>query len=122
VRAGAAAFGPDKALDGDKNTYWATDDGVIAASLEADLGAAAAIDRVVIQEHILLGQRVKKFAVEAYDGQAWKEIGRGQTIGYKRILRFPAVTAAKVRLKIEDARACPTISAFGLYKAPEGAK
>jgi len=122
VRAGAAAFGPDKALDGDKNTYWAADDGVIAASLEVDLGAAAAFDRVVIQEHILLGQRVKKFAVEAYDGQAWKEIGRGQTIGYKRILRFPAVTAAKVRLKIEDARACPTIAALGVYKSPEGAK
>jgi len=29
------------------------------------------------------------------------------------------VTAAKVRLRIEDARACPTISHFGLFLAPE---
>jgi len=122
VRGKSAAFGPGKALDGDKGTYWATDDGAIAASLEVDLGAATTFDRVVIQEHILLGQRVRKFAVEAYDGQAWKEIGRGQTIGYKRILKSAPVTATKVRLKIEDARACPTIQAFGLYKAPEGAK
>jgi len=121
VRGGAAAFGPDNALDGDKATYWATDDGVAAAAIEVDLGKPTALDRAMVQEYIRLGQRVKRFVVEAYDGQAWKELGRGQTIGYKRLLRFPAVTATKVRLKIEDARACPTISAFGLFKSPDGA-
>ena len=118
VRGKAAAYGPDKALDGNKETYWATDDGVLAASLEVDLGEPVLFSRAMIQEDIRLGQRVKAFAVEAWDGQAWKELGRGQTIGHKRLLRFPAVKAQKVRLKIEDARACPTISAFGLYLAP----
>ncbi|MBE3068994.1 MAG: alpha-L-fucosidase, partial [Planctomycetes bacterium] len=118
TRGGAAAFGPEKAVDGDPATYWATDDGVLAAAIEVDVGVPVAFDRAVIQECIRLGQRVKAFAVEAWDGSAWKEVARGQTIGRKRILRFPAVTAQKVRLKIEDARACPTISAFGLYLAP----
>ena len=115
VRGGAAAYGAARAVDGDAATYWATDDGVLAAALEVDLGAPTAFNRVVIQEHIRLGQRVKAFAVEAWDGQAWKEIGRGKTIGYKRILRIPDVTAQKVRLKIEDARGCPTISNVGVY-------
>lgn len=105
-------------MDGDKATYWAADDGVTAASLQVDLGAGTAFNRVMIQEHIALGQRVKAFVVEMWDGQAWKELGRGQTIGYKRILRFSTVTATKVRLRIEDARACPTISHLGLFLAP----
>jgi len=119
VRGGAAAFGPEKALDADPSTYWATDDGVVAASMEVDLGGPATFDRAMIREHTALGQRVRAFALEAWDGQAWKPLGRGQTIGYKRLLRFPPVTAAKVRLKIEDARACPTVSRLGLFLAPE---
>jgi len=119
VRGRSPAFEAARAVDGDKATYWAADDGVTVASLEVDLGAGTAFNRVMIQEHIALGQRVKAFVVEGWDGQAWKEIGRGQTIGYKRILRFSTVTATKVRLRIEDARACPTISHFGLFLAPE---
>ncbi|HPJ99508.1 MAG TPA: alpha-L-fucosidase, partial [Candidatus Hydrogenedentes bacterium] len=39
VRGGDEAFGPARALDGDIDTYWATDDDVRTASLEVDLGA-----------------------------------------------------------------------------------
>ena len=118
TRGGAAAFAPARALDGDPVTYWAADDGVTAAALEVDLGRPAAFNRALFQEHIALGQRVKAFAFEALvDGQ-WKELGKGQTIGHKRILRFPDVRAARVRLRILDARACPTLSAVGLYLAP----
>ena len=118
VRGSAAAYGPDKTLDGNMSTYWATDDGVVAASMEVDLGRPTTFNRAMMQEQIRLGQRVKAFKVEAWDGSAWKQVGRGQTIGHKRLLRFPAVTSRKVRLVIEDGRACPTISRFGLFLAP----
>jgi len=49
---------------------------------------------------------------------AWKEIGRGQTVGHKRILRFAPVTARKLRLDIEDARARPTVTTFGVFRSP----
>ena len=118
VRGGAAAYGAERAVDGDPSTYWATDDGVLAAALEVDLGRPQAFNRVVLQEYIRLGQRVKGFVVEAWVGAEWKEIGRGQTIGYKRILRIPDVTAQKVRLRITEARGCPTVSALGITCAP----
>ena len=118
TRGNSAAFAPAAALDGDPATYWATDDGVTAASLEVDLGRPAAFSRAVFQEHIALGQRVKAFSFEALVDGEWKELAKGRTLGRKRILRFPAVRAAKVRLNILDARACPTISALGLYLAP----
>ena len=58
-------FGADKAVDDDKNTYWATDDNVKTASLTIDLGKPTTFNRFLVQEYIRLGQRVKAFTVEA---------------------------------------------------------
>ena len=41
------------------------------------------------------------------------------TIGYKRILRLPTVTAKEVRLTVEEAKACPLISNLQLFCAPD---
>lgn len=119
MRGNSDAFGPSKALDGNADTYWATDDGQTTGSVEVDLGAPVTFDRSMVQENIALGQRVEAFAIDAWDGHDWKEITNGTTIGYKRINQFDPVTASKVRLRIDKALACPTISHFGVYKAPE---
>jgi len=118
VRGGDPTFGADRAVDGDKDSYWATDDGVTAASLTVDLGRPTLLNRLLAQEYIRLGQRVKAFTVEAYMDGSWWEVARGTTIGYKRIIRFPAVTATKVRLNITDAKSCPVISNVGIFSAP----
>jgi alpha-L-fucosidase len=118
VRANAKKFGADKAIDNDKDTYWATDDAVTKASLVIDLGKPTVFNRFLVQEYIRLGQRVKSFTVEALVDGNWKEITKGTTIGYKRILRFPSVKATKVRLNITDSKSCPTISNVGIYNAP----
>ena len=44
-------------------------------------------------------------------------ISNVNTVGYKRLLRFPEVTTDRVRLTIIDSRDCPMIREFGLYKA-----
>jgi len=75
-------------------------------------------NRFMAREYIRSGQRVKAFAVEAFFGGDWKEISRGTTIGYKRILRFPAVEATKVRFTITASKSCPVISGIGIYSAP----
>jgi len=41
------------------------------------------------------------------------------TIGYKRILRFPTVTATQLRFTILDSKACPLISKVGVFNAPQ---
>lgn len=84
------------ALDENKDTYWATDDGVKMASLTITLKKPALFNRFLAQEYIQLGQRVKGFTVVTLvDGQ-WKELGKGGTVGYKCILRFLAVEATQV--------------------------
>jgi alpha-L-fucosidase len=118
VRGGADEFDAANAIDDDTNTYWATDDDTLAASLTIDLGKPTPINRFLAQEYIRLGQRVKAFTIEALVDGSWKEVAQGTTIGYKRIVRFPGVTATKVRLNITDSRSCPLISNIGIYSAP----
>ncbi|HSC39030.1 MAG TPA: discoidin domain-containing protein, partial [Chitinophagaceae bacterium] len=119
VRGNAGEFSANKAVDNSKETYWSTDDDVTKASLTIDFGKPTTFNRFLVQEYIRLGQRVKAFSIEALVGQNWKELAKATTIGYKRILRFPAVKATKVRLNITDAKSCPLISNIGIYNAPQ---
>ncbi|MFA6404334.1 MAG: discoidin domain-containing protein, partial [Salinivirgaceae bacterium] len=114
----ALEFGAAMTIDSTKDTYWTTDDNVTTASLTIDLGDTIIFNRFMAQEYIRLGQRVKAFTVEAFVDGVWKEITRGTTIGYKRILRFPSVNATKVRFNITGSKSCPVISNIGIYNAP----
>ena len=105
------------AVDGKGDTYWTPAGDVTTGALEIDLGGPATFDRAMLQEMIALGQRVEQFKLEAWDGSAWKEVVAATTIGHKRLLRFPAVTASRVRLVILDSRSAPAIREFGLFKA-----
>ena len=118
IRGNAKEFGAAKAIDNNKNTYWATDDNVTKASLTIDLGKPTLFNRFLVQEYIRLGQRVKAFTVEALVEGNWKEVAKATTIGYKRILRFPSIKATKVRFSITDSKSCPVISNIGVYNAP----
>ncbi|MEO6723598.1 MAG: alpha-L-fucosidase [Ferruginibacter sp.] len=119
VRGNSTQFDAAKAIDSNKETYWATDDDVTKVSLTIDFGKPTTFNRFLVQENIRLGQRVKGFNVEALVDGNWKEVTKGTTIGYKRILRFPSVKATQVRFNITDAKACPVISNIGIYNAPQ---
>ena len=94
------------------------DDDVRRAELVVELGKPTRLNRVRVQEQIALGQRVEAFAIDARVGGAWQEIGAGTTIGPRRILCTPTVTADAVRLRIIGSRACPTLSTLEIYFAP----
>lgn len=70
---------------------------------------------ILLQEYIKLGQRVKSFNVEIWKNNKRMEVSRATTIGYKRILRIDPVTTDKIRININDSKACLTISNVELY-------
>jgi len=107
VRGGARRFGAERALDGNNETYWTTDDGITKASIEVDLEGPEEINVVEMQEEISLGHRVESYKVEGQVDDDWKLLAEGTTIGSRKLERFPKVTAWKVRLTILQARACP---------------
>jgi alpha-L-fucosidase len=118
VRSNSEQFAAKSLTDSDPNTCWATDDGVTVASAEIELGQPTTFDRVVLQEHIELGQRVRSWNVEARAGGTWQQVFAGTTIGHKRIARISPTTADAVRLNVVDSRACPVIESFSLFKSP----
>jgi alpha-L-fucosidase len=119
VRGNARKFNATRAIDNDKDTYWTADDSVTQASLTIDFGNPTPFNRFLAQEYIRLGQRVKAFTVEALADGNWKELANATTIGYKRILRFPSVSATQLRFNITDSKSCPVISNIGIYNAPQ---
>jgi alpha-L-fucosidase len=103
--------------DGVVFSYWAAPADKQAVSIEIDLGDQKKFNTILLQETLEFGQRVKSFLVEAWDGSAYKEIAKGTTIGYKRILQFPEQTTAKLRVSITESKASPVISEIQLYSS-----
>lgn len=121
VRGGAKQFGEANLIDDQYDTYWSTNDDVTTASIEINLPKVTTFNCLLVQEYIPLGQRVAGFSVEAWNNEKseWETIQEATTMGYKRILRFPAVTAQKLRLNILESLACPVLNTIELYNAPE---
>ena len=122
ARASVAAAGHPaaSAVDGDPSTCWQTPEGVTVAWLEVDLGEPVTFNRALLQEMVTEGQRIASYVLEAWHAGQWKEVARGTTVGRKKLDRFGAVIAERVRLRITSARACPALRAFGLYRAAPG--
>jgi alpha-L-fucosidase len=98
------------------------------------LGEARSFNVAMLMEDIRQGQHVEAFAFDVWDGAGsvtdhnllgqtgWREIASGTTIGWKKLLRFPTVTAEWVRVRILKFRNDSTIfrpKTVGLYLDPE---
>ena len=84
---------------------------------EYALKPGSTINVVLLQEDIAHGQRVEDFTVEARVGGTWQQLGKGTTVGYKRMLRFPAVEADAIRLTIGQTRLEANIANVAAYYA-----
>ena len=114
--------------DGDKETYWGVNDGEHCATITLTWETPQTIRYLVMQEPIKLGQRIKEFKIEySEDGDSWTELCPNMqttTVGYKRIIPLNGSTsssygngynAKKLRITIEDSRACPLLSNLNVY-------
>lgn len=116
VRGGATEYDPKNLIDGSRESYWSSDDGVRSPQAELAFERAVRFNLVRLRENIRLGQRVGGFAVEIWRNGDWSTFGKGASIGACRILRSDApISTTRIRLRITEASACPALSELALF-------
>jgi alpha-L-fucosidase len=120
VRGHDRAFAAENLLDGDRNTYWSTDDEVKTPEVVLDFGKRITFNVVRIREFLPLGQRVEGFALDSWHDGQWKEFFQGMTIGNQRLARIkPSMTSEKLRLRITQSPVCPALSELSVFLEPQ---
>ena len=76
-----------------------------------------AVKRIVVQEDITKGQRIRAWYIDVLDDTGnWLPIAEGTAIGHKRIVTLgKSVSAKKIRLHVTKSVAKPIISTFAAY-------
>jgi alpha-L-fucosidase len=110
-----ARYAPAAAIDGSSISYWAAKDSTPNVWLSITLPRPETISCAVLREPIALGQRIASFLLEVPDGEAWRPVASGTTIGNKRIVTFPAVQTKQIRVRFLESKARPLLSSFELY-------
>jgi alpha-L-fucosidase len=74
------------------------------------------LNTIQLQEQIQFGQRVIRFEIYAgYKAEDLKKIATSTTIGRKKLIQFPTVTAKYFKVKITEAKAIPVMGAVAGY-------
>ncbi|SEA46691.1 alpha-L-fucosidase [Pedobacter hartonius] len=112
-------FGTANLTDGDRYTYWATDDNVHQAAVNFTFKQPVRFSLIQLRENIKLGQRIDSVAVEAFKDGQWFKLAKATSIGANRIIRLPKEeTALKVRIHVY-APVSIALSEIGLYLQPK---
>jgi alpha-L-fucosidase len=107
-------YRPANAVDGDPRSGWTFNPGVESAWLEVDLGKPHTFDRAWLNEPY---DRIRKFELQAKQGDQWQTFHRGTTIGEDFSLKFAPVTARYVRVHVLETTINPLLGEFLLFQS-----
>lgn len=94
-------YGTDLLVDGDRYSYWATDDDHTQGTLEIELEKTQEFDLIRLRENIKLGQRIDSVNVFVWADENWKEVAQATSIGANRIIKLEQpIEASKLKLEI----------------------
>lgn len=87
----ASWFAPENAIDNDRNTYWATDEGIKLATLTLEFEEPVTFNRFMVEEYVRLGQRVKDFTLVALVEGEWVELKDSPLISNMGVYLAPQI-------------------------------
>ncbi len=108
-------FGAANLIDGDCDSYWASDE--LQADVVLDFGREVDFTTVSVREAIGLGQRVRGYAIDV-DRGGWREIARGRSIGSRRLVHGERRRTRRIRLRITESAAPAVLRELGVYLDP----
>ena len=105
-------------VDGNADSYWMA--GTAAgASVTATFRKPVSINLLRLREAIRLGQRVRRWILEARVNAAWTTLVEGESIGNCRIVRLPgAVATSTLRLRLTESAAPAALCEWGAFFDP----
>jgi alpha-L-fucosidase len=110
------AYGATHLTDGDRYSYWATDDKIHEATVKLTYKKPITFDIIQVKENIKLGQRIDSIHVDIFKDQKWQRLANATSIGSNRIIRLTkAAIADQVRICVY-APVGIAVSEIGLFK------
>lgn len=104
-------FGPRR------DTTWHPDPADPVPTVELTFDAPRAVGAVVVSEDIRHGQRIEGLTVRGtVDGQD-VVVARAASVGYRRVMRFPAVTLESLTVSFESSRGTPAVATVAAIEA-----
>ena len=107
-------YRPENAVDGDPQSGWTFNPGIQSAWLEVDLGDTYAFDRAWLNEPY---DRIRKFKLEAKQGDQWQTFHEGTTLGEDFFVEFAPVTARYVRIEVLETTINPLVGEFQVFRS-----
>ena len=86
-------------------------------TLELKLRRPAIVDHVVLMEDLSKGQHIRSYAVFGLQGNAWRELARGTSVGHKRIEAFAPVEVSRIILRAPEHEDNQNIRMLAAYSA-----
>ena len=108
--------GPENAFDSTGAKVWRAPEDVKSAWLEVDLGKATAISGFGLDEPDVWPRMKQRFTLEASDGDGWRKVAEGRTVGHGITQNIPTVTSRKFRLMMECEKGSPGVAELQLYQ------
>jgi alpha-L-fucosidase len=116
IRGNRNRYGPHNLVNGNPNSYWATDDAVRTPGLIVDFGNPVRFKVIRLREPIQLGQRIGSFALDVWQHDAWQQIAEGTSVGSCRLVSLTdAIEATRFRLRITNSPVCIALSEFAVF-------
>jgi len=110
------SFGVSQLTDGNRYSYWATDDAVKTPELILKWETPQRFNLVRLRENIKLGQRIEAVELDAWIDGAWVKAGGATSIGACRIIKLDkAISTTKLRLRVTQSPVCVALSEIGIF-------
>lgn len=103
-------------LDGDENKTWRPEPSDKEPEIIITLSQKDMFDKIVMMEHIANGQHIEAYEVYVDFGNGkFKRVAKGETVGYKRIVKITPEEAVRVKIKIKAYRGNLEMQSVTLY-------
>lgn len=118
VRGQSLNFDPQKLVDGDPDTYWATDDAIHTPELTLDFKEPCKFNIIRLREAIQLGQRIGAIGIDIWQQNKWMEVAEATSVGACRLIQLSdPIETQRLRLRVTESPVSIALSEFGVFLA-----